>query len=119
MSNIDPNAPTEPTLQTLFDMVKSLVDAMTRVEQRLTVIEQRQTGIEQRQTESERRLSVIEQRQTEMYVFMQNVNERIEHVEITLDRVAGVCLQTRGDIREIQKFLREHLPAFQKSTELL
>lgn len=39
------------------------------------------------------------------------VEERLERIETRMDRVESIALETRADLRDLKKQLREHLPA--------
>lgn len=37
------------------------------------------------------------------------LNDRLERIETLLDRTASVTYETRAEVRELKKYLREHL----------
>ncbi len=49
---------------------------------------------------------------TMLHEFQVSVEDRLERIEIRLDRVESMALETRADVRELRKELRAHLNQF-------
>jgi len=95
------DTPTEPTLQTLLNKLNEVITRVANVE---------------RMSESNR--AELHAFRIEMQAFVKSVNERLDLIDIRLDRMNSQMqanhsefLMLRADFKEWQMQLREHLPA--------
>ena len=55
---------------------------------------------------------------TELQAFRESIEERIGQLEFRLDKVYGATLTVRGNLGELRKELKEHIPELQPYSEL-
>ena len=96
MSNDDTTKqiPTEDKIDSLISLVHQLVSDVQNLQSQVNALEQK-----------------IDARLHETRPIWEGVLARLEDIEISMDKVRGMSHDTRGDLRELRRELREHLPA--------
>lgn len=96
MSNDDTTKqlPTEDKLDSLITLVHQLADSVKHIESRLESLEQK-----------------VDARLHETRPIWEGVLARLENIEISVDKVQAVVYESRADLRELKRELKEHLPA--------
>lgn len=59
----------------------------------------------------ERLLEMMRELGERMDARFDRLEERLERVETRMDRVESIALETRADVRDLKRQLKEHLPA--------
>ena len=86
--------PTEDKLDSLISLVHQLVSDVQNLQSQVNALEQK-----------------VDARLHETRPIWEGVLARLEDIEISMDKVRGMSHDTRGDLRELRRELREHLPA--------
>ena len=86
--------PTEDKIDSLISLVRQLVSDMQNLQSQVNALEQK-----------------VDARLHETRPIWEGVLARLEDIEISMDKVRGMSHDTRGDLRELRRELREHLPA--------
>jgi hypothetical protein len=96
MSNDDTTKqiPTEDKIDSLISLVHQLVSDVQNLQSQVNALEQK-----------------VDVRLHETRPIWEGVLARLEDIEISMDKVRGMSHDTRGDLRELRRELREHLPA--------
>ena len=86
--------PTEDRLDSLIKLVQQIAQEVKALNGRVDSLEQKvDAGLQ------------------EARPVWEGVLARIEEIEISLDKVRSITHDTRGDLRELRRDLKEHLPA--------
>ena len=88
------NLPTEDKLDSLITLAHQLADSVKNIESRLESLEQK-----------------IDARLHETRPIWEGVLARLENIEISVDKVQAVVFESRADLRELKRELKEHVPA--------
>ena len=86
--------PTEDKLDSLIRLVHQLSDRIQNIDSRLESLEQK-----------------VDARLQETRLIWEGVLARLENLEISVDKVQAIVYETRAELRELKRELKEHLPA--------
>ena len=86
--------PTEDKLDSLISLVRQLVSDVQNLQSQVNALEQK-----------------VDARLHETRPIWEGVLARLEDIEINMDKVRSISHDTRGELRELRRELREHLPA--------
>lgn len=110
MSNDDTTKqiPTEDKLDSLISLVHQLGANMQELR---SDVQELQSGVQNLQSQVNALEQKVDARLHETRPIWEGVLARLEDIEISMDKVRGISHDTRGDLRELRRELREHLPA--------
>ncbi len=91
-------ATTQPTIETVLKRINVLADEF-------------RNGMQALHTEQQAL-------RAEQQAFRESIEDRIGQLEFRLDKVYGATLTVRGNLGELRKELKEHIPELQPYSEL-
>src|ERR1044071_10436152 len=93
--------PTEDKLDSLILLVHQLGTNMRELQSDVQNLQSQVNALEQK----------VDARLHETRPIWEGVLARLEDIEINMDKVRSISHDTRGELRELRRELREHLPA--------
>lgn len=109
MSNDDTKQmPTEDKLDSLISLVHQLVANMQGLQ---ADVRKLQSDVQSLQSQVNTLDQKVDARLHETRPIWEGVLARLEDIEINMDKVRSISHDTRGELRELRRELRDHLPA--------